>query len=70
MLDELGKLQTGLRREAPAPNEPSTIGLPGRGHRPDRVLGRDAQITSREVRRWEAGVGVVGARRDEEWAPP
>jgi hypothetical protein len=26
--------------------------------------------SSREVRRWDAGVGVMGARRDEEWAPP
>ena len=73
MLDELGMLQTNLPRDAPAPDEPpprrlgcrvgATVGV--------RVL-RDGRHgdTSGEVRRWQVWVGVMGARRDEEWAPP
>jgi hypothetical protein len=66
MLDELGKAQTGLPAKPQHPTSPSTIGLPGRGHRPDSVLGRDARG------HWPRGSslgtpgGVMGARRDVE----
>jgi hypothetical protein len=63
------------RRACPAkpqhPTSPSTIRLPGRGHRPDSVLGRDARgHRPRGSSLGTPGVGVMGARRDGEWAPP
>jgi hypothetical protein len=41
MLDELGKLQMGLPRDAPAPRRahPRRLGLPDRGHRPWILVG-------------------------------
>jgi hypothetical protein len=73
MPDELAKLQADLPRDAQHPTSPATTTrLPDRGHRPGRGLAGGGAMRTPAVRfdTGRFGVGVMGARRDEEWAPP
>jgi len=56
MLEELGKLQSDLPRDARHPTSPpTTTRLPGGTTVPGGVVGRGPADTSGEVRRWRNG---------------